>query len=374
MVLLLGLLWTGTMQAQDCECYAPTRQTAVRMMEKKDYAKALKLLRAAEKCPDKPDDNDLADKMQECRKEIQRQEDANRQLRERASKGWMDIKDIEFGNVDKKGNMLTSYGSIIYDKDLVFLQPKVLYEGLNEKEKEIVLYVKIINPDGSIKKDSSSPFGFTYSANYVIKPGKNYLLLKRWENIDRKSYVAGNYRFELYYNNNKIYEKKFKIHEKVYKRYDVNVIQLSYHLLGNYSISKVDKLNVEQMLSDAKKIGAEIKQCSRTNYIIYPINYYLQNYKNKYSHQITAVCFFYNDDNSYSFMYYIKASSGDEISIAKDMEKDFLSVGFIKDGKNYGADWSSCLVGYPSQSGLKVRVAIDAFSGNHIRLTVHPKK
>ncbi len=69
------LLSYGWSKAQDCECYAPTRQTAVRMMEKKDYAKALKLLRAAEKCPDKPDDNDLADKIGECRRAIKMEQD-----------------------------------------------------------------------------------------------------------------------------------------------------------------------------------------------------------------------------------------------------------------------------------------------------------
>ena len=75
LILMLGLLWSGTLRAQDCECYAPTRQTAVRMMEKKEYAKALKLLRAADACPDKPSDNDLAAKMQECRRAIRKEQE-----------------------------------------------------------------------------------------------------------------------------------------------------------------------------------------------------------------------------------------------------------------------------------------------------------
>ena len=74
--LVIAVLLQGVfLRAQDCECYAPTRQTAVRMMEKKEYAKALKLLRAADACPDKPSDNDLADKMQECRRAIRKEQE-----------------------------------------------------------------------------------------------------------------------------------------------------------------------------------------------------------------------------------------------------------------------------------------------------------
>ena len=74
-LVIAALLQCVFLRAQDCECYAPTRQTAVRMMEKKEYAKALKLLRAADTCPDKPSDNDLAAKMQECRRAIRKEQE-----------------------------------------------------------------------------------------------------------------------------------------------------------------------------------------------------------------------------------------------------------------------------------------------------------
>ena len=214
--LVIAVLLQGVfLRAQDCECYAPTRQTAVRMMEKKEYAKALKLLRAADACPDKPSDNDLADKMQECRRAIQRIEEEQRKAREGEARGYMEILDIEFSNEDENDKTLTPYGGTLYAQEMKYLIPRLRYNGLATEDKTVRLFFKIITPSGALERGQSSPEGFTYSYECTVKPGTNQnLVLSGWGNNNGGSYQEGTHRFELYYNGRKLYAKEFEVLKK----------------------------------------------------------------------------------------------------------------------------------------------------------------
>lgn len=62
LLLLVGWQWCG---AQNC--YSDTRSQGIALYNQKKYAEAINHFEVARDCPDKPDENDLADWIQKCR-------------------------------------------------------------------------------------------------------------------------------------------------------------------------------------------------------------------------------------------------------------------------------------------------------------------
>ena len=217
-------------RGQDCDCYTTTRAQGVKLMQQKQYAKAIEFFNAAADCPDKPANDDLARKREECRSaiaqaenarqaELQRQQEAARQREEAArqaeaaaKKGWMDIKSITFGNEDYDRNVLTAAGSVLYTKEMRYLAPKVRYDGLSKESNTIELYWKIYWPDGTLSTGQNSPEGYTSHGTYTINSGTgNELSLIGWGNKDGGTYSPGTYRFELWYDGNLLKSATFRI-------------------------------------------------------------------------------------------------------------------------------------------------------------------
>ena len=73
--LTISLLLSISGLAFGQSCYNSTRAQALRLMEQQKYTQAIEYFKAADDCPDKPDANDLASKIDECRRAIRAREE-----------------------------------------------------------------------------------------------------------------------------------------------------------------------------------------------------------------------------------------------------------------------------------------------------------
>lgn len=104
------------------------------------------------------------------------------------------LKDITFAEMDDEGNIAnkgsTSFSSATLKYldtvlDLAYIDP--------DDSSSIELYVKILNPDGSLKRGSSSPVGYSF----IIKYPENSDM--GWGSASGGSYSAGTYTVEVWY-------------------------------------------------------------------------------------------------------------------------------------------------------------------------------
>lgn len=130
-----------------------------------------------------------------------------------ASIGYMEITGISFANVDKDGHIVDDYGASLYASEVKFLKPKVFYSGLASVAKEISLDIKIINEDGSINSGTSSPQGYSYSNKLTVQSGPGHdTQLLGWGNNSGGSFSAGQYKFEVWYKGNILFQKGFRLY------------------------------------------------------------------------------------------------------------------------------------------------------------------
>lgn len=119
---------------------------------------------------------------------------------------YMNIQSIKFANSDDLDFSLPLQAST-----LKYLKPRIEYEGLVKESIDVELDVKIIQPNGSLSKSSSSQGDYTYHCTERIYPGMNTLDLTGWGSNTAGVYAAGTHIFELWYNGNKFYSKRFRV-------------------------------------------------------------------------------------------------------------------------------------------------------------------
>ena len=126
---------------------------------------------------------------------------------------YMNIKDIDFKN-QLNGNVIDDYGERLSADRIKYIMPRITYDGLGTETKSVTIKVKIINPDGSLNRGSSSPDGYTFlDEDKEISPGSgNLLFLSGWGNEDGGVYRAGTYRYEVWYEGKKLFSKEFKVY------------------------------------------------------------------------------------------------------------------------------------------------------------------
>lgn len=237
-LLALTLLYVNVM-AQDIEnCYESTRAEGIQLMQKKKYSEAIKFFTAAKDCFDKPANNDLQSKINECRRKIEESNkpvptpnppkpetgaDTNKPTDNKPddavyeNKAYMSIQQVEFGNVDKDWNVITDFGSVLYEDKMRFLAAKVSYVGLASKSKFVEFFYKVYYPDGTLKRTSTAPEGYSSTWKTTVYPGTaKTLRIGCVGNNDESTYTAGTYRFELWYKGNKLYTTSFEIKSKSY--------------------------------------------------------------------------------------------------------------------------------------------------------------
>lgn len=121
------------------------------------------------------------------------------------------ISDIEIGNVHQNNDVISDFGNTLYSSTAEYLRPRIKYFGLVEGQR--MLKTKWIRPDGSVIAGSSSPSGFSQSADYAIESGANQTLeMGGWGWDEPGNWSEGDYRFEVWYGNTCLKAKNFTIH------------------------------------------------------------------------------------------------------------------------------------------------------------------
>lgn len=227
--------------AQDCDCYTSTRAKGVQLMQQKQYSRAIEYFKAAEDCPDMPPSNDLRAKRDECLRAIREIEETRKREAELArkkalessasSKAYMDIIDIQFANEDADNNVINAYGSLLSASEMRYLHAKILYNGLASENKTVKLFWKLFKPDGSMCQVANSPDGYTYYNENTVYPVKDQsFYLSGYGNKNGGLFPAGVYRYEIWYNDTKLFSKNFEINDASKGHSYIKVTNI---LLGN---------------------------------------------------------------------------------------------------------------------------------------------
>lgn len=119
------------------------------------------------------------------------------------------IKDCKFANESNESKVLTGFGKTLYASQMRYLTPKIIYDGLEGDNEAVAGYeflIKLIRPDGTLDRGSSSPKGYTFSCFFSKRTGENLEQeLTGWGNSTESTYSAGTYGFEIWFNKKKIY-------------------------------------------------------------------------------------------------------------------------------------------------------------------------
>lgn len=130
-----------------------------------------------------------------------------------ASAGYMEITGISFANIDRDGHIIDDYGSNLYASEVKYLRPKLFYKGLASEDKTITLYIKIFDEDGKLDTGTGSPDGYTRKEEINVLSGSGQsIVLHGWGTNKGGSYKTGVYRFEIWYNENILYQKNIRFY------------------------------------------------------------------------------------------------------------------------------------------------------------------
>ena len=192
-------------------CYTTNYNKAEQLYRQGRFEEAKRYYKAASACPDKPKQNNISARISVCDNAIREATDQRRRQQEAERNGYIRITNIKFGNTDDDGNIISDYGSTLYAPNILYLTPRISYEGLCSSSRSETFDVKIYKPDGSLKTSSSSPSGCTYSDTETIYPGNNQVTFHGWGNNNGGSYTPGTYRFEVWHDGNFVYSTNFSL-------------------------------------------------------------------------------------------------------------------------------------------------------------------
>lgn len=151
-----------------------------------------------------------------------------------ASSGYMEISGISFANVDNSGHIIDDYGSTLYVGDLKYLKPKIFYRGLSSQKREITLDIKIINEDGTVQKGTGTKSGFAFSQEVNVEPGSGKSLeLLGWGTSLGGSFSAGQYKYEVWYNGNVLFQKGIRLYPGSTPLASNKTLEISNVVFGN---------------------------------------------------------------------------------------------------------------------------------------------
>ena len=120
------------------------------------------------------------------------------------------IDKAKFKNVNDYSTLINNYGSTLFSSTLYYLTPKIYYVA--NKSSYVDIYVKIVEPSGSISKGNSSPYGYSFKSNIYCSKGKGTAELTGWGSSSGGTYSPGDYIMEFYYNSTLIGSQKFHIY------------------------------------------------------------------------------------------------------------------------------------------------------------------
>lgn len=161
-----------------------------------------------------------------------------------ASSGYMNITSLVFANVDYDGNIIDDFGSKLYVSDLRYLKPKVRFRGLGNVDRDVDIDIKIFDGDGELETYSSSPDGYTYEDQVSVTPGvSSEEYLRGWGSKSGGSFSAGLYRYEIWYNNKKLYQQNVRLYPGSAPMGESNILRINRVAFG--SVDEEGNQNVD---------------------------------------------------------------------------------------------------------------------------------
>ena len=220
-VLLIAIFLLANINAEritaQTRCYTTNYNKAEQLYRQGRYAEAKRHYAAASACPDKPKQNNISARISACdnaineiqqreRAEQQRQEQERRKREEAARNGYIQPFNIQFGNTDFDGNIISDYGSTLYASDIRYLKPRISYNGLCDTSLVETFHYKIYKPNGILETSMSSPAGFTSSFQLTVSPGNNNIAYGNgWGTIEGGYFYPGNWQYELWHDGKCLY-------------------------------------------------------------------------------------------------------------------------------------------------------------------------
>lgn len=146
----------------------------------------------------------------EREKEARRREEAGMERgdawQQAERKGYIEVRDVVFANVDPSGEIIGDYGSHLYASEIRYLKPMVHYDGALPGYKRVYFDTRLYGPDGNRLYSMKNDYIDAY-------PGKGqtfemYLLGDGSEG----SFEPGEYRYEIWYNGRVFHVKTFSLY------------------------------------------------------------------------------------------------------------------------------------------------------------------
>lgn len=123
------------------------------------------------------------------------------------------ISSVTFANADYNRRILTEYGQQLYS-DIQYLQPRITYKKRSANAETLKLQVKIIRPDGTLLRGSTSPEEYTFEENLTLSGREGNCVIMGWGNKEGTAYPAGTYRYEIWHEGAKIYTTNIDVVDK----------------------------------------------------------------------------------------------------------------------------------------------------------------
>ncbi len=119
---------------------------------------------------------------------------------------------FEIKSIAYKPTKTGDYGQPIVAGDVDYV-----YARLNmvvNTEGTYPFYIKVYNTSGILSK-ANSENDYSFMLNLTLKNSESYYYLTGWGNSDKTYYVPGIYRYEIWYNNQKVFSDNITVQDKI---------------------------------------------------------------------------------------------------------------------------------------------------------------
>lgn len=191
------VLFCTAVYAQDC--YNTTRSQGISLFNQGKKAKAKEYFVSAKTCPDKPSNNDLDAWIKKC------EGDKSNTTNEAS----LEILGVELVNISSGNN--TVAGQSIYFEDMKLMAPRIEFRGQVKKNKVVTIYAKLIDPDGDILENESSPRGYTSKQEVTAEPNKDNVTYMPSLSSYRTKFDPGVYSYQVWHQNSLVFTRTFVV-------------------------------------------------------------------------------------------------------------------------------------------------------------------
>ena len=117
---------------------------------------------------------------------------------------------VVFANMDYDRNVLTDFGQQLYS-DMQYLQAKIYYKKKVSMTRTVTLRIKIIQPNGTLLRGSSSPADCTFTETVKFPGTTGYYVVHGWGNKEGNAYMPGRYRYEIWCEGFRLYAANIQV-------------------------------------------------------------------------------------------------------------------------------------------------------------------